>query len=157
MKNIRKLEGGVVYHHHHEQSRTAGSPRTAANSVTHSPSIAQRTSSAMSPSPSTSSVNSATSRPPQSTDPLSSSTGPTPNSRDLGSMAQKAQKRTVRSMASSVVVEGDRRQRVDVSLGLILIFEMSRTDSTCDDRREWQHRSWRTVSNPSMILSLGFV
>ncbi|GAA5914129.1 retromer subunit VPS17 [Sporobolomyces salmoneus] len=121
MKNIRKLEGGVVYHHHHEQSRTAGSPRTAANSVTHSPSIAQRTSSAMSPSPSTSSVNSATSRPPQSTDPLSSSTGPTPNSRDLGSMAQKAQKRTVRSMASSVVVEGDRRQRVDARMAASML------------------------------------
>ena len=32
-----------------------------------------------------------------------------------GSMAKKVQQRTVRSMASSVVVEGDRRQRVDVS------------------------------------------
>lgn len=47
--------------------------------------------------------------PSSSADPLGGESG-----RDLGSMAQKAQKRSVRSMASSVHVEGDRRQKVDV-------------------------------------------
>lgn len=122
MKNIRKLEGGVVYHH--DQSRSTASPR-ANSSATSSPSIAQRnstTSSApMSPSHSTSSVTSNNSyRAAQPHDPLSASTSNAGQaSRDLSSMAQKAQKRTVRSMASSVVVEGDRRQRVDVSLRVL--------------------------------------
>ena len=37
-------------------------------------------------------------------------------------MAQKVQKRTIRNMASSVHVEGDKRQRVDVSASLTPIF-----------------------------------
>ncbi|GAA5916372.1 hypothetical protein JCM5296_006190 [Sporobolomyces johnsonii] len=41
--------------------------------------------------------------------------------RDLSSMAQKTQKRTVRSMASSVVVEGDRRQRVDARMAASML------------------------------------
>lgn len=51
--------------------------------------------------------------------------GPGPLGAEGGrvSMAKKVQQRTVRSMASSVQVEGDRRQRVDVScrLGLSLL------------------------------------
>ncbi|GAA5951248.1 hypothetical protein JCM21900_004387 [Sporobolomyces salmonicolor] len=41
--------------------------------------------------------------------------------RDLSSMAQKTQKRTVRSMASSVIVEGDRRQRVDARMAASML------------------------------------
>ncbi|GAA5874904.1 hypothetical protein JCM8547_003606 [Rhodosporidiobolus lusitaniae] len=40
---------------------------------------------------------------------------------DLGSMAQKTQKRTVRSMASSVHVEGDRRQKVDARMAASML------------------------------------
>lgn len=122
MKSIRKLEGGVVYHHHNpDPARAASSPRLPPSAV-NSPSFAQRSTLASAPmSPSASatsaaSMSSSTSRPPppQTQDPLSPSR-PSADVRDLSSMAQKAQKRTVRSMASSVMVEGDRKQRVDVS------------------------------------------
>jgi hypothetical protein len=120
MKNIRKLEGGVVYHHDQSRSTFNASPRNNFSATTSSPLIGQRNSSStsappMSPSPSASSATSNNARPQQTHDPLSPSTTKS-DPRDLSSMAQKAQKRTVRSMASSVVVEGDRRQRVDVSL-----------------------------------------
>ncbi|GAA5910082.1 hypothetical protein JCM6882_006510 [Rhodosporidiobolus microsporus] len=44
-----------------------------------------------------------------------------PGGPDLGSMAQKTQKRTVRSMASSVHVEGDRRQKVDARMAASML------------------------------------
>lgn len=47
------------------------------------------------------------------------------------SMAKKVQQRTVRSMASSVQVEGDRRQRVDVSFS----FRGSPFSSPASDER----------------------
>lgn len=121
MKNIRKIEGGVVYHNRQPGSaiiQPQGSARPNFSPVV-SPSAGHQrnfptTSAPMSPSPSSASTTSTPGSPQATGDPLSSSKPP--GGRDLSSMAQKPQKRTVRSMASSVVVEGDRRQRVDVSV-----------------------------------------
>lgn len=143
MKNIRKIEGGVVYHHRQPgpvAGQTQPSSRSNFSPVV-SPSIGQRsfttTSAPMSPSPSTSSAISVTASPQAPSDPLSASTSL--SGRDLSSMAQKPQKRTVRSMASSVVVEGDRRQRVDVGL-LSLYITSTVADYAPLNRLEWRRR-----------------
>ncbi|GAA6024755.1 hypothetical protein JCM11491_004803 [Sporobolomyces phaffii] len=122
MKNIRKLEGGVVYHHHGQPSPTA-SPRANFSSPGSVPGVPRNGSSIsapMSPAPSTASSTAASVPPHASHDPLSPS-NVSSHSRDLSSMAQKPQKRTVRSMASSVVVEGDRRQRVDARMAASML------------------------------------
>ncbi|GAA5942472.1 retromer subunit VPS17 [Sporobolomyces koalae] len=129
MKNIRKLEAGVVYHVHNQQTgmtRSTSSATVPGSHARHPTSTAQ--SSAMSSTVSNSSSTSAatqsgSSRGP-SLDPLAAHSGPIePGAgvRDLSSMAQKAQKRSVRSMASSVVVEGDRKQRVDARMAASML------------------------------------
>ncbi|BGP37539.1 Vacuolar protein sorting-associated protein 17 [Rhodotorula kratochvilovae] len=117
MRAIRRPDAGVIYH-----TTPAGAPM--ARSASASSSIAGRAAPA-SPTPSrtfaasplaagTPALGSAAAG---GGDPLSRAmAGP-----DLGSMAQKTQKRTVRSMASSVQVEGDRRQRVDARMAASLL------------------------------------
>ncbi|GAA5882304.1 hypothetical protein JCM16303_004060 [Sporobolomyces ruberrimus] len=120
MKNIRKLEGGVVYHHDHSQvANTARANVPPVMSASPGQRNSSATSASMSPSPSTSSATSRNRQAMPEGDPLSSNL--TGDPRNLNSMAQKAQKRTVRSMASSVVVEGDRRQRVDARMAASML------------------------------------
>ncbi|GAA6041765.1 hypothetical protein JCM8097_008320 [Rhodosporidiobolus ruineniae] len=150
MRAIRKPEAGVIYHTTPSGAtmvRTAsgasatsagGRPSGAFQSPTASP-TPNRTFpvragapnlAASAPSPAYSPVPSAVSPAPSSAssagaaDPLGLSGSVGPGGRggpDLGSMAQKTQKRTVRSMASSVHVEGDRRQRVDARMAASML------------------------------------
>lgn len=131
LKGIKKPQAGVIYHtmpaSPTPNARSAPSP-LAKGQQGGSPTL-QRTAPPTSsfdspPSPSDSSSRRTVGRgAPDFTAPASSTTTPLGLGVDprggggttTGSMAQKVQPRTVRSMASSVVVEGDRRQRVDVS------------------------------------------
>ncbi|GAA6055432.1 hypothetical protein JCM3770_006991 [Rhodotorula araucariae] len=120
MRAIRRPDAGVIYH-----TTPAGAPM--ARSASASSSAAARGAPA-SPTPSrTFGAAPLTGSTPAlgsaragggGGDPLQSSSTAGP---DLGSMAQKTQKRTVRSMASSVQVEGDRRQRVDARMAASLL------------------------------------
>lgn len=146
MKNIRKLEGGVVYHHDHSQvANTARANVPPVMSASPGQRNSSATSASMSPSPSTSSATSRNRQAMPEGDPLSSNL--TGDPRNLNSMAQKAQKRTVRSMASSVVVEGDRRQRVDVSSALASLQPFALVDATLVLDREQARMAASMLAN----------
>ncbi|GJN88144.1 hypothetical protein Rhopal_001100-T1 [Rhodotorula paludigena] len=125
MRAIRKPDAGVIYR---GTPGAAGMGRTASGASASSASGTLRPASpAASPTPSRTfgssplAANAPAARPPGAPgaagDPLTSySAGP-----DLSSMAQKGQKRSVRSMASSVHVEGDRRQRVDARMAASML------------------------------------
>lgn len=120
MRSIRRPEAGVIYH-----TTPSGAPMgrsaSGASSVTSAgggvrgplagPPASPTPSRTFPASPLAASAPAPGSLRAGAPDPLS---GRSMGGPDVGSMAQKAQKRTVRSMASSVQVEGDRRQRVDV-------------------------------------------
>ncbi|KAJ8296205.1 Vacuolar protein sorting-associated protein 17 [Rhodotorula toruloides] len=103
VKAIKRQEAGVIYHTT-PGGQVVGRAGAGASSVSSRPAP-------MPGSPTPSRV-----APSSSADPLGGESG-----RDLGSMAQKAQKRSVRSMASSVHVEGDRRQKVDARMAASML------------------------------------
>ncbi|GAA5847878.1 hypothetical protein JCM9279_006681 [Rhodotorula babjevae] len=126
MRSIRRPEAGVIYH-----TTPSGAPMGRSASGTSSvasaggvrgplagPPASPTPSRTFPTSPLAASVPAPGSLGPGAPDPLS---GRTMGGPDMGSMAQKAQKRTVRSMASSVQVEGDRRQRVDARMAASLL------------------------------------
>ncbi|GAA6057897.1 hypothetical protein NBRC10513_002936 [Rhodotorula toruloides] len=104
VRAIRRQEAGVIYH------TTPGGQVMGRTGSAGSASTSSRLAAApASPTP-------ARVAPSSPADPLGGENG-----RDLGSMAQKAQKRSVRSMASSVHVEGDRRQKVDARMAASML------------------------------------
>ncbi|GAA5949980.1 hypothetical protein JCM10213_004275 [Rhodosporidiobolus nylandii] len=138
MRAIRRPEAGVIYHTTPSGAtmvRTAsGASSSAASTVAArgaspaaSPTQQNRTfvgrgaPNFASPAPSSPSPSHAPSPlPQQHADPLGIA-GAARQGPDLRSMAQSTQKRTVRSMASSVQVEGDRRQRVDARMAASML------------------------------------
>ncbi|GAA6003559.1 hypothetical protein JCM10207_000389 [Rhodosporidiobolus poonsookiae] len=131
MRNIRKPDAGVIYHTTPSgatMARTAsGTSATSVGSrIAGGPLGGQGSSPASSPTQTRTFVGRGgpSFAPPStpaspassySSDPLRASAP------DLGSMAQRTQKRTVRSMASSVHVEGDRRQRPDARMAASML------------------------------------
>ncbi|BGP29744.1 Vacuolar protein sorting-associated protein 17 [Rhodotorula toruloides] len=107
VKAIRRQEAGVIYH-----TTPGGQVMGRAGSAGAS-TVSSRLAA---PAPAPGSPTPSRVAPPPASDPLGGDSG-----RDLGSMAQKAQKRSVRSMASSVHVEGDRRQKVDARMAASML------------------------------------
>ncbi|BGP05696.1 Vacuolar protein sorting-associated protein 17 [Rhodotorula toruloides] len=103
VKAIKRQEAGVIYH-------TAPGGQVVGRAGAGASSVSSR------PAPMPGSPTPSRVAPSSSADPLGGESG-----RDLGSMAQKAQKRSVRSMASSVHVEGDRRQKVDARMAASML------------------------------------
>ncbi|KPV77236.1 uncharacterized protein RHOBADRAFT_25148 [Rhodotorula graminis WP1] len=126
MRSIRRPEAGVIYHTTPSgapmgRSASGASPVTSAGGVRGplaGPPASPTPSRTFPASPLAASVPAPGSLGAGAPDPLS---GRGLGGPDMGSMAQKAQKRTVRSMASSVQVEGDRRQRVDARMAASLL------------------------------------
>ncbi|BGP22509.1 vacuolar protein sorting-associated protein VPS17 [Rhodotorula toruloides] len=109
VRAIKRPEAGVIYH------TTPGGQVVGRAGSVGSASASSRSTAPAPASPTPSRAAPPSSPAPSSSDPLARGT------RDLGSMAQKAQKRTVRSMASSVHVEGDRRQKVDARMAASML------------------------------------
>ncbi|EMS18242.1 hypothetical protein NBRC10512_003927 [Rhodotorula toruloides] len=103
VKAIKRQEAGVIYH-------TAPGGQVVGRAGAGASSVSSR------PAPTPGSPTPSRVAPSAPADPLGGESG-----RDLGSMAQKAQKRSVRSMASSVHVEGDRRQKVDARMAASML------------------------------------
>lgn len=121
MRAIRKPEAGVIYHTAPASAAAMGRQGSSANSVA---SNGTATSSSAGPPLSASTYGgpavaaaapgTPASAGPPGHDPLLSAEQHARLS-SASTMAQKVEKRTIRNMASSVHVEGDKRQRVDVS------------------------------------------